>query len=105
MACRIVEVDYGIGSRLNNNGEEFVEINKNLPPDLRARVLEHEINHRKGIVGFFHSPELEPRFWWWMLNNPKSFTNFFPYKNGYWDITMIVFYLIVIGVIILWIMV
>ena len=102
---KIVEVDYGIGSRMNDNGREWIQINKNLPEDLKKRVLEHEVNHRKGVAGFFHSPELSPRMWWWMLSNPKSFTNFIPYNDGYWDITMIVFYLIVIGVIILWIIV
>ncbi len=99
---KIVDVNYGTGSRMNNNGEEWVEINKNLPPDLRRKVLEHELNHRSGVSGFFHSPELSPKMWVWMLNNPKSFRNFVPYKDGYWDISLIVFYAIIIGVVILW---
>lgn len=97
---RVVEVDYGLGTYYNDR----IEINKNLPEDLKQIVLEHEMQHTNNfsIKEFLsHKPIFNVRLWVWMFNNPKSFYNFFPYRKGYWDVDLIIGYTIFIGVIVL----
>ena len=94
----IREVDYGIGSYFGS----YIEINKHLPPDLRKKVLDHELSHteRTSWKEFIsHYPEVNFKFWWWMIKHPKSFYNFFPYRNGYLDIELCIGYTILGGLI------
>jgi len=95
----IREVDYGIGSYFG----DYIEINRNLPPDLRKKVLEHEMKHTTSLFSwkefFSHTPELNLKFYLWMFTHPKSFYNFIPYRNGHLDIELCIGYAILGGII------
>jgi len=94
---KIKEVDYGLGT----NYGEYIEINKNLPKDLKEMILNHELNHSKkeyqGLNSWkLETPTLNFKLLWWMIRNPKSFYNFWPIRRGFMDKKLLLIELVLI---------
>jgi len=87
MTKKIIEVSYGIASSY----DEYIEINRFLPEDLRKKVLQHELKHDNKsytkndfMTDFNSSNSYFKKSFIFALKNPSALVGFLPLMYSYY---------------------